>query len=130
MTNSILITKYILQILKSNKELLRLIPETNIMPIDARLGTKFPFAVIQRNSITVSSCKDGTYQDTVNFTIAVADDNYIGAVTIANEIRKTLEGYGWRDNDMFVHNIVLTNANETIYNDTQIQTLDFSAVCD
>ena len=130
MTNSILITKYILKILESNKDLKKLIPIKNIYPIDAKLGTKFPFAVIQRTSLMPASCKDGTYQDTVNFTIVVVDDNYIGCVTIANEIRKTLEGYGWRDDYMFVHDIRLTSASETIYNDTNIQQLEFTAVCD
>lgn len=132
MTHSILITKYILKILGSSNELNNLIPIKSIYPIDAKLGTKFPFAVIQRSAIMCDYVKDGNYRDTVTFNIIIADDNYIGSVTIADKINEVLSGSGWRDseNNIYVHDIRLQTANEELYNDTFLQQLTFTCECD
>lgn len=128
MKHSLLITKYLLRILESNNDLKSLIDIKNIYPVDARLSSQFPFAVIQRTSINAANSKDGNYEDTVYFTVAVVDDNYVGAVTIADKIRETFENNNYRDDDIYVHYIRLTSSTETIYNDTNVQLMDFSAL--
>lgn len=132
MTHSILITKYILKILDSDVKLKKLIPMKSIYPIDAKQGSRFPFAVIQRNAVTCNYAKDGNYSDNVTFNIIIADDNYIGSVTIADKMNEVLSGSGWRDSDnhIYVHDIRLQTATEDIYNDTFLQQLTFTCNCD
>lgn len=127
MTHSILITKYILKVLEESEDLKTVLPIGSIYPIDARLSSTFPFAVIQRTSITPIGNKDGNNIDTVYFSIIVVDDTYIGCVTIADKIREALDGNGWRDKEanVFLRDIELQTANESIYNDAFLQTLDF-----
>ena len=97
MTNSLLITKYIRTILNQNAELMKKIPIKRFFPIDAKQGTKFPFAVISRTGMIDTQSKDGIYEDTVTVSIIVVDDNYYGSLDIANEIRNWLEGHSYKD---------------------------------
>ena len=127
MTHSILITKYLLKILESDEELMQMIPIEKIYPIDARLSTSYVFAVIVRTSITPQGSKDGYNIDTVSFSVIVVDDTYINCVTVADKMREVLEGNGWRDNEsnVYLHDIELQTANESVYNDAFLQQLDF-----
>lgn len=127
MTHSILITKYLLKILESDEELMQMIPIDKFYPVDARLSSKFPFVVILRTSIMPQSSKDGQHIDTVNFSTIVVSDTYVDGITIADKVRETLQGNGWRDSEKhsYLYDINLETANETIYNDVFIQQLDF-----
>ena len=51
MTNSLLITKYIRTILSHDSNLMKKIPISQFYPVDAKSGTKFPFAVIIRTGM-------------------------------------------------------------------------------
>lgn len=126
-TNSLLITQYILKILEADESLMNIISIDKFLPLDAREGTSFPFAVIQRNNVNESRCKDGLYEDKVSFTIIVVNDNYINCVTIANMVRNVLESYNWHDDNFYLRDIRLSNASEALYNNAFIQTLDFNA---
>lgn len=130
MTNSLKLVKYILEILKLDENLSKHISIDKIFPIDARLSTSFPFAVIQRTSLIPSSSKDGIYEDTVNFTIAIADDNYIGSVNIAQAIRNALDIRSYKTDEVCIRQLRLTGASETLYNDTFIQELNFTVQFD
>lgn len=125
MKNSILITKYILEILKDNERLREFINPDNIYPIDAKEGTKFPFAVINRTGIVANYSKDGGYSDQVDVSISVVDQKYINSANIANEVRRALEGKSFSDNDTQLHKIRLTNVYESFYNNAYIQQLNF-----
>lgn len=127
MTNAIKSTKYILEILKNNKELSQYISTDNIYPLDAKQTTNFPFAVIQRNSIQTASTKDGIYEDKVNFSIIVVDDNYIGSVDIAQAIRDALDYKEYITDNVSIDLITMQACNETYYNDSFIQELIFDA---
>lgn len=125
MTNSLLITKYLREILSKDKELMKMIPIDKIFAIDAKLSTKFPFAAIERTNITSIRCKDGQYEDTVSVTIYIADNTYIGSVNIANEIRHWLEGHRYKDDTITISDVRLSGASEVYVNDAYIHKLDF-----
>jgi len=104
---------------------MKLIPIDKFYAVDAKLSSKFPFAAIERTGITSIRCKDGQYEDMVNVTIYIADNNYIGSVNIANEVRHWLEGHRYKDNDITITDVKLTGSSEVYANDAFIQKLDF-----
>lgn len=126
MTNSLLITKYIRTILSQDTELMKKIPIKQFFPVDAKLTTKFPFAVIIRSGMQDNSSKDGIYEDVITVSIIVVDNNYNDAIDIANEIRNWLEGHSYKDNDINIRRIRLSSSNESYYNDAFLQELDFN----
>lgn len=126
MTNSLLITKYIRTILSQNAYLMKKIPIKRFFPIDAKQGTKFPFAVISRTGMIDTQSKDGIYEDTVTVSIIVVDDNYYGSLEIANEIRNWLEGHRYKDETINITRMKLNSASEGYYNDAFIQELLFT----
>lgn len=126
MKNSLLITKYIRTILSQDTELMKKIPIKQFFPVDAKLTTKFPFAVIIRSGMQDNSSKDGIYEDVITVSIIVVDNNYNDAIDIANEIRNWLEGHSYKDNDINIRRIRLSSSNESYYNDAFLQELDFN----
>lgn len=109
-----------------DEDLKKKIPISHVYPIDAKQGTKFPFCVIQRTGIQDTFCKDGVYQDIINVTLMIVDDNYINSIEIANEIRNWLEGHRYKDDTIDICRIQLNSASETMYNNAFIQTLSFN----
>ena len=126
MKNTLLITKYIRLILEQDITLMGMIPIKQFFPIDAKQGTKYPFAVIVRTGMQDNSSKDGIYEDIVNVSIIVVDDNYINSIEIANEIRNWLEGHSYKDETINIRRIRLSTTSEAYYNDAFIQELSFN----
>lgn len=126
MKNTLLITKYIRSILEQDITLMGMIPIKQFFPIDAKQGTKYPFAVIVRTGMQDNSSKDGIYEDIVNVSIIVVDDNYINSIEIANEIRNWLEGHSYKDETINIRRIRLSTTSEAYYNDAFIQELSFN----
>lgn len=126
MKNTLLITKYIRSILEQDITLMEMIPIKQFFPIDAKQGTKYPFAVIVRTGMQDNSSKDGIYEDIVNVSIIVVDDNYINSIEIANEIRNWLEGHSYKDETINIRRIRLSTTSEAYYNDAFIQELSFN----
>ena len=89
--------------------------------------TSFPFVIYKRNSLTPEYTKDryGT-GDTVSVEIVVASDNYLNSVTIAEEVRKSLENKRGSYDNFDVIDSKLISANEDFIEDTFIQSLVFS----
>lgn len=151
MKNSILISKYIIALLKTNTNLSTLVGD-KIYPIDAKQGTTFPFIVVKRQNITTNYNKDGISYDNVNFSVIVVSTNYADSVSIAQEVRNTLELY--RGDVEYVQPIIpssntngsnravvetttdtlniklihFTNISEDLYNNAFVQQLTFEAI--
>lgn len=83
--------------------------------------------IYKRNSLTPEYTKDryGT-GDTVSVEIVVASDNYLNSVTIAEEVRKSLENKRGSYDNFDVIDSKLISANEDFIEDTFIQSLVFS----
>ena len=128
MKNSILISKYIITLLKQNEDLTSLVGD-RIYPIDAKQGTTFPFIVVRRQNITTEYNKDGISYDTVSFSVIVVAMNYIDSVIIAQEVRKSLELYrGAIDNNTNIKLIHFTGISEDLYNNAFVQQLTFDTI--
>lgn len=127
-TNSIKITKYILDILNSNDKVKEMLGD-NIFPIDAKLSTTFPFAVIQRGNISPSYLtKDVIPSDSVTLMITIVDTRYSKVTDIANEVRYALEKKQFIDevDNIKITDISLSSARESLYNEAYIQQLNFA----
>lgn len=124
MKNSIKITKYIREILVENEDIYRFVGD-RIYSVDAKMGTNFPFIVINRETVYPEYTKDGNSTDTITVNIAVADPIYDKAVDIAEYIRVALEQKRYYNDEIKFKDIKLVNVNESIQFDAIVQQLTF-----
>lgn len=125
MKQTILINKYIIQLLRESNDLTAYVAD-RIYPIDAKQGTVFPFIVVKRNNIIPQYCKDGNYLDIATVQVIVVAQNYIDSVNIAQLVRQALElKRGKLDADFTIRNIMLNSVSEDLYNNVFIQQLNF-----
>ena len=125
MKQSLSITKYVLKLLKQNTALMALVPYAKIYPIYAKQGTTFPYIVINRDSLLSAYSKDGCFEDTVTVTAIAIADKYDVSVSIASEIRNSLEDKRYKDDNIYISQITMKSAYETTYNNAFIQQLTF-----
>lgn len=112
--NSLLITKFIRKIIVENIRDL----DGRCYALDARTGTKLPFAVIIRDSVTPSTfTKDGLAMDRVSVSVYVASRDYDTNVMMSNDIRNLLDRTRYQTNDINISLIEFTGAEEN-YTDT------------
>lgn len=123
MTTAISVNKYIYSILSQDNEIKRLVGN-KIYPLIAEESTTFPFIIFKRNNIVTEYCKDGKVIDRVDFSIAIAANNYAESIAIAERCRELLE---LKRNDYF--NLIHFNSiYEDYVDDTFIQELHFTAI--
>lgn len=120
MTNSLLIGETLTNLLLSDDNLSPLIGN-RIYPLVAPEGTNFPFIIYKRESLRSNGCKDGYYEDTVQFSITIVCTRYAESVEIAQKVRKTLE----RSNIADMYDVHITSATEEYVEDSYVQTLNF-----
>lgn len=106
---TLLITKYIRKILVDNISAL----QSRIYALDARVGTKFPFAAIERGTVTVTGVsKDGIYEEVVGVTVYILSKDYDSGVVIANDIRNLLDRSHYTDETIKITSINFTGCDE------------------
>ena len=115
--NSILVGKYIQSILESNEEVMEALGATQgttrIFPIQQPANINFPFIVYQRNSIIPLYTKDYMgWSNTVQFEIACVSNDYVQSLEIANKVRKAIEWYHWKDENINIIRINIDSINE------------------
>lgn len=125
--HSIKSTYLIHKTLVENDEITTLIPEENIFLLQALPDTLFPYAVITRTGIKSERGNKDFIGDIVTFNIKVFSDKYNIGVDIADAIRLSIENYILSDELIKMENITLISSKESIYYDTFIQEMDFSA---
>lgn len=129
---SLYITQHIIEMLKTNEELVRRLTDNNtefrIYPIDAKISVKQPFVIINRNNINANYCKDGRYSDIVTISIITVTNTYAESVKIADLIRDTIDGKSVKTDDYEIKKITLNSANENIVDDCFIQELIFDVI--
>ena len=118
---SLSIGAHVYKKLSDSTELAKLVSD-KIYAISTKTETSFPFVIYKRNSLTPEYTKDryGTGD------IVVASDNYLNSVTIAEEVRKSLENKRGSYDNFDVIDSKLISANEDFIEDTFIQSLVFS----
>lgn len=137
MDNSLLITKYVQQILEEDEGVRAIIgnDQKKIFPLLQPDNLTFPFIVHARNGIQIDYTKDVGlrlgWTNTVQISVACVSDKYSEAVELANAVRHAMEGYVWRDESIFIHPIELFSAAEyTTEYDAFVEELQFQCVVD
>lgn len=131
--NSLLISKYIQQILEESDEIKAIIgnDEHKIFPLLQPDNLNFPFIVHARTGLSVQYTKDieiGNYgwSNTINYTITCVSNDYIQCIELANAVRHAVETYRWKTKDIYIHPIQLLTATEyTLDNDAFVEELQF-----
>ena len=123
---SLSIGAHVYKKLSDSTELAKLISD-KIYAISTKTEISFPFVIYRRNSLVPEYTKDryGT-GDTVSVEVAVASDNYLNSVTIAEEVRKALENKRGQYDNFNGLDAQLISATEEFIEDTFIQSLVFS----
>lgn len=122
---SLSIGAHVYRKLSGSPELVKLVAN-KIYPLSTKANSSFPFVIYRRSFLAAAYTKDGYYEDAVTVEIAVASDNYLNSVTIAEEVRKALENKRGRYDDFDVIDARLVSADEDFIEDTFIQHLVFS----
>lgn len=131
--NSLLISKYIQQILEESDEVKAIVgnDEHKIFPLLQPDNLNFPFIVHARTGLSVQYTKDIEighvgWCNTINYTITCVSNDYIQCIELANAVRHAVETYRWKNNDIYIHPIQLLTATEyTLDNDAFVEELQF-----
>lgn len=107
--------------LLSNDKLKKLI-DSKIFPVVAENGTTFPFVLLKKSGISGVYSKCGLHQDNIVMVIEVVDSNYSNCVTIAEEIRNTIEGIKFEN----IIDVQLTNGNDNFVADSYVIQMVFN----
>lgn len=124
MVNSILVGKIIYKLLLNDEPLGKLVNK-QIYPLVADHDTKFPFITYSRDNITSLSCKDGYYEDQINFTVTVVSADYLGSLDIANRIREILEKRVIKSDFLTLDNVTLSGIDESYIDNAYVQSMSF-----
>ena len=120
--NSILIGKYIKRFITDDTTIMEKI-HGQVYPLYANQDTVYPYIVYARTGLNVNYSKDGQYRDLVTITVIVCSDDYGQSIDIANDVRHCFEFGSYKDENICINNIRLTNANESSFDGGYIQTL-------
>ena len=131
--NSLLISKYIQQILEESDEIKAIVgnDEHKIFPLLQPDNLNFPFIVHARTGLSVQYTKDIEighvgWCNTINYTITCVSNDYIQCIELANAVRHAVETYRWKNKDIYIHPIQLLTATEyTLDNDAFVEELQF-----
>lgn len=107
-------------LLTASEKLTAIVGE-KIYPMIADEGTTFPFVVYQRSGTTAAGDKDGS-EERVTVAVTIAADNYRASVEAATAALDALQNH----TTAHVEDIRLDSAAEAWYNDTFLQTLNFT----
>lgn len=124
MTNSILLGQALYKIL-TNDNIINSLIGFKVFPIVAASGTDYPFIVYRKTSINSNGCKDGYYEDNVNFSITILTEDYEQGINISQRIRQLLERQRIKTDLMTFDNCHLTGYSEE-YNQIYTNTLNFT----
>ena len=132
--NSLLISKYVQKILEESEEVVTMLDgnKKKIFVLKQNENISFPFIVHSRSNLTTTYTKDIEFisnvgwSNTVQFTVCCVSDDYIQAIDLANAVRHSLETYRMKNEDIYIHPILLINAIEYMTDyDAYVQELQF-----
>ena len=132
--SALLISKYVQKILEESEEVVTMLDgnKKKIFALKQNENISFPFIVHSRSNLTVTYTKDIEFihnvgwSNTVQFTVCCVSDDYIQAIDLANAVRHSLETYRMKNEDIYIHPILLINAIEYMTDyDAYVQELQF-----
>lgn len=122
---SLAICKYIKQILLENEDVVNLVG-SKISTLSIPEGTKFPYILLQIQSISVQYTKDIVANNTVYFDVNIVSNNTDDIIDIAVEVRAALETYHWYNDEFRMDPIKLESAYESFDGTEYTEQLTFS----
>ena len=135
--NSLCINKYVQKILEESEEVVSILGgnKKKIFALKQNENITFPFIVHSRSNLTTTYTKDIEYirnvgwTNTVQFTVCCVSDDYIQVIDLANAVRHSLETYRLKNDDIYIHPILLINAIEYMTDyDAYVQELQFQCI--
>ena len=135
--NSLCINKYVQKILEESEEVVSILGgnKKKIFALKQNENITFPFIVHSRSNLTTTYTKDIEYlrnvgwTNTVQSTVCCVSDDYIQAIDLANAVRHSLETYRLKNDDIYIHPILLINAIEYMTDyDAYVQELQFQCI--
>ena len=125
---SLSIGAYVYEKLSTSEGLKKLVGD-KIYPLSTTKSATFPFVLYKRSSLTPECTKDRySTGDSVSMEVVVASDKYLNSITIAEEVRKALEGKRGEYDNFSVIDARLSSASEDYIEDTFIQNLTFTFI--
>lgn len=115
------IGKIIKTLLLSNEQLVSYIGD-KVYPLIADNSTTFPFIIYRRSAIEKSSTKDDA-DESVNVEIYIVCERYDESISIAEEVRKSVEHRKGKFEDLYIDDIIITDASESYEGDAFVQYL-------
>lgn len=115
------IGKIIKTLLLSNERLKSYIGD-KVYPLIADTSTTYPFIIYRRSAIVNSSTKDDA-DESVNVEIYIVSDTYEKSISIAEEVRKSVEHRKGTFEDLYIDDIIITDASESYEGDAFVQYL-------
>lgn len=133
MDNTILISKYVQQILEENAEVRAIVGdnEHKIFPLLQPETLSFPFIVHSRNSITTMYTKDiefgpAGWTNEIIYIVSCVSNDYIQALELCNAVRHAMETYRWKNDEIYIHPIQVLNISEyTTDDDAFVEEIQF-----
>lgn len=127
MVNSILFGEFLYNRLSTDSGITSYV-DNRIYPLVIIDDVANPFIVFYRNNLESVADKNGVFEDSVNYSVAVVADSYAQSCQIANAVRQRLEFKKVSGTDMVVFDSHLTNVQENYIADSYVQTLTFQCV--
>lgn len=118
MIDTLNIGKYIYSTLTNNNVLTNMGVKT--YPLVADNNATYPFIVYRRIALTSNGSKDGQYEDVATVEITIVSDTYESSVSVANEVRQSLEIPYAYYGGMEINDTSITLATED-YNNAYVQ---------
>lgn len=115
------IGKIIKKLLLSNEQLKSYIGD-KVYPLIADTSTTYPFIIYRRSAIVNSSSKDDA-DESVNVEIYIVCERYDESISIAELVRSTLEHRKGKFEDLYIDDIIITDASESYEGDAFVQYL-------
>lgn len=130
MDNSILISKYVQQILEENEEVMNILnnDDTKIFTLSRNDELQFPFIAHYRMNIMPTYTKDFHWTNSVSYSVKCVSDDYEQVLDLANAARHALETYRWKDNDITIFPMQLTGVSEYLIEDAIVEELQFQMI--
>ena len=135
--NSLCINKYVQKILEESEEVVSILGgnKKKIFALKQNENITFPFIRHSRSNLTTTYTKDIEYirnvgwSNTVQFTVCCVSDDYIQSIDLANAVRHSLETYRLKNDEIYIHPILLINAIEYMTDyDAYVQELQFQCI--
>lgn len=135
--NSLCINKYVQKILEESEEVVSILGgnKKKIFALKQNENITFPFIMHSRSNLTTTYTKDIEYirnvgwSNTVQFTVCCVSDDYIQSIDLANAVRHSLETYRLKNDEIYIHPILLINAIEYMTDyDAYVQELQFQCI--